>query len=58
MHPRLVIPWSEVMRCEQVSSWLGGRRTVVHLAASDLRLVLRGDVGERVHGAWFERRPS
>jgi len=55
MHPRLVIPWSEVVRCERESSFM--RRGIrLHLAGFDLRLVLRGNVGERVHGAWSERR--
>lgn len=57
MHPRLVIRWSEVVRCEEQSSFLR-RGTRVHLAGSDHRLVLRGGVGERVHSAWAGRRRS
>jgi hypothetical protein len=53
LHPRLVIPWPAVARCERVKYWLMNR-VAVHIEGFDRRLLFKGVVGERILGAWKE----
>lgn len=53
LHPRLVIPWSEIDRCEEVERASVGY-VQVHVAGSDRRLLLTGAVGKKVCETWAE----
>jgi hypothetical protein len=55
LHPRLVIPWSSVERCERVKYWLMNR-VAVHVRGFDRRILFPGVLGERVFGAWTNFR--
>ena len=55
LHPRLVIPWSAVERCERVKYWLTDR-VAVSIEGSDRRMLFRGAVGERIFGEWLQSR--
>jgi len=52
LHPRLVIPWSAVERCERVKYWLT-ERVAVSIEGFDRRMLFRGTVGERIFAAWM-----
>ena len=51
MHPRLVIPWSAVDRCEEVRSWFG-RQVAVHVRGFNRRLMFPGTLGAEVLKSW------
>jgi len=53
LHPRLVIPWDAVERCDRVKFWLMNR-VAVHVKGSNRRILFPGVVGERIFGAWTE----
>jgi hypothetical protein len=55
LHPRLVIPWSAVERCERVKYWLMNR-VAIYVEGFDRRILFPGVVGERILGAWTESR--
>ena len=57
LHPRLVIPWSAVERCERVRYWLMNR-VAVHVEGFDRRILFPGAVGERILGAWMQSRAN
>ena len=47
LHPRLVIPWSAVERCEPVTHWFA-QHVAVHVVEFRRRLLFRGAVGDRI----------
>jgi hypothetical protein len=47
LHPRLVIPWSAVERCELVTYWFA-QYVAVHAVGFRRRLLFRGAVGDRI----------
>jgi hypothetical protein len=53
MHPRLVIPWSAVERCEEVKSWFTNR---VAVYVQGTRLVFAGALGAALFEAWTTER--
>lgn len=57
LHPRLVIPWSAVERCEQVRSLLI-RGVAVYISGFNRRLLFRGNLGDIIFAAWTRSRQS
>ena len=55
LHPRLVIPWSAVERCEHVRSWFV-KRVAVHITGFNRRLLFGGGFGSRILQAWTQSR--
>ena len=55
LHPRLVIPWSAVERCEHVRFWFM-KRVTVHVAGFNRRLLFGGGLGSRILEAWTQSR--
>lgn len=55
LHPRLMIPWSAVQRCEYVQS-LFGKRVAVFIAGFNRRLLFRGSLGEIIFETWSRSR--
>ncbi len=53
LHPRLVIRWSAIERCENVKFWFI-KHVVVHVAGFNRRLLFRGDLGGKILAAWGE----
>jgi len=51
MHPRLVIPWTSIERCEKARYWFR-ECTVVHVAGFSRRLLFFGTVGQKILTAW------
>jgi hypothetical protein len=51
MHPRLVIPWSAVERCEPVKFWLV-HHVAVHITGFTRRLWLSGNLGQKILDTW------
>jgi hypothetical protein len=57
MHPRLVIPWSAVERCERTRSVLM-KGVAVYIAGFNRRLLFRGNLGDRVLDVWTRSRQA
>jgi hypothetical protein len=55
LHPRLVIPWTEVERCEATRIWIK-KCVVVHVRGFDRCLLLNGELGQAVLQAWTRSR--
>ena len=55
LHPRLVIPWSAVERCEHVRFWFM-KPVAVHVAGFNRRLLFRGDLGGKILETWTQYR--
>lgn len=55
LHPRLVIPWSAVERCEHVRFWLT-KRVAVQVAGFNRRLLFGGSLGSSILEAWTRSR--
>ncbi|HWH79193.1 MAG TPA: hypothetical protein VNT76_17545, partial [Candidatus Binatus sp.] len=53
LHPRLVIPWSAVERCEHVSVWFL-KQVAVHVAGFNRRLLFGGTLGNEIYEAWAQ----
>ena len=53
LHPRLVIPWSAIERCETVRFWFM-KHVAVHVKGFNRRLLFRGPVGKRILEAWAQ----
>jgi hypothetical protein len=51
LHPRLVIPWSAVERCEDVKFWFM-KCVAVRIAGFDRRILFRGDLGAKIFAMW------
>ena len=51
LHPRLVIPWSAIERCEHVRFWFM-QQVAVHVAGFSRRLLFRGGLGNKILEAW------
>jgi hypothetical protein len=51
MHPRLVIPWSAVERCEPVKFWFANH-IAVYIAGFKRRLLFTGKLGQKMLDAW------
>lgn len=51
LHPRLVIPWSSVARCEKVKVWFMNH-VAVHVAGFNRRLLFGGTLGRKILEAW------
>lgn len=55
LHPRLVIPWSAVERCEEVRGWWFIRHIAVYVRGfHGKRLLFRGTLGREILGAWTQ----
>jgi len=57
MHPRLVIPWSAVDRCEAVKFWFVNY-IGVHFTGFSRRLLFRGSLGKKILDTWARVRKS
>ena len=55
LHPRLVIPWSSVERCEKVRYWLMSR-VAVHVTGFNRRLIFGGALGTEILNEWTKAR--
>jgi hypothetical protein len=55
MHPRFVIPWSAVERCENVRFWFM-KQVAVHVAGFNRRLLFGGALGSKILDAWTQSR--
>lgn len=55
LHPQLVIPWSEVERCEQMTRFLS-RYVVVQVAGVSRRISLSGKAGTAVFETWAQQQ--
>ena len=55
LHPRLVIPWSAVERCEPVKVWLS-KRVAVQVAGFNRRLLFGSTLGTSILEAWTRSR--
>jgi hypothetical protein len=53
LHPRLVIPWSAIERCEPVRYWFT-RHVAVHVIGFRRKLLFRGAVGDRILQGWLQ----
>jgi len=55
LHPPLVIPWTEVDRCEPTRRWF---RTyaVIHVKGFGRRLMFPGSLGDKLLSTWKEAR--
>jgi hypothetical protein len=57
LHPRLVVPWSAVERCEPVKFWLMNY-IAVHIVGFSRRILFRGSLGKKVLETWAQARKS
>jgi hypothetical protein len=57
LHPRLVIPWQEVEHCEPLKYWFM-RHVAVYVAGFDRRILLAGNLGDRILEEWSQRQPA
>lgn len=57
MHPRLVIPWSAVERCEPVKFWLVNY-IAIHITGFKRRLLFSGSLGKKILDTWTRERKS
>jgi len=57
LHPRLVIPWSAVERCEHVRFWFM-KHVAVHVAGFNRRLLFGGGLGSKILEAWTQSRQA
>ena len=57
LHPRLMIPWSDVERCEPTKYWFK-KRVAVHVTGFDRRFLFQGSLGEKLLEAWAQARRS
>lgn len=55
LHPRLVIPWSAVERCEKVKFWFTNQ-VAVHVAGFHRRLWFSGALGRKILEVWTHAR--
>jgi len=55
LHPRLVIPWTAIERCENVRFWFM-RQVAVHIIGFNRRLLFGGRLGNRILEAWTQTR--
>jgi len=55
LHPRLVIPWSAVERCEHVRFWFM-KQVAVHVSGFSRRLPFGGGLGNKILEAWTQSR--
>jgi hypothetical protein len=55
LHPRLVIPWSAVERCEHVKFWFM-KQGAVHVSGFNRRLVFGGALGTKILDSWTQSR--
>jgi hypothetical protein len=55
LHPRLVIPWSAVERCENVRFWFM-KQVAVHISGFNRRLLFGGILGSKIMDAWIRSR--
>jgi hypothetical protein len=51
LHPRLVIPWSAVERCEDVKFWFMNC-VAVRIAGFNRRILFRGDLAAKILEIW------
>jgi hypothetical protein len=57
MHPRLMIPWSAVERCEPVR-FLFVNHVAVHITGFKRRLLFTGSLGKKILDTWTGQRKS
>jgi len=55
LHPRLVIPWSAVERCEPVKYWFMNY-IAIHIVGFGRRILLGGGLGKKVLETWTQTR--
>lgn len=55
LHPRLVIPWSAVERCEDVKFWFL-KCVAVRIAGFNRQILFRDDLGAKIFEAWKQSR--
>lgn len=55
LHPRLVIPWSAVERCERVRFWFMNQ-VAIHVAGFNRRLLFSGALGRKIFEVWTQAR--
>jgi hypothetical protein len=53
LHPRLVVPWSAVERCEHVK-FCFMKQVAVHVAGFNRRLLFGGPLGRKIFEAWAQ----
>lgn len=51
LHPRLVVPWSAVERCENVRVWFTNQ-VAVYVAGFNRRLLFKGTLGRKILDTW------
>lgn len=57
LHPRLVVPWSAVERCEPVRFWFVNH-VAVHIVGFGRRILLGGSLGKKVLETWTQVRKA
>lgn len=57
LHPRLVVPWSAVERCEPVKFWFMNY-IAVHIVGFGRRILFDGNLGKKVLETWTQARKS
>jgi len=57
LHPRLVVPWSAVERCEPVKFWFMNY-IAVHIVGFGRRILFDGNLGKKVLETWTQMRKS
>jgi hypothetical protein len=57
LHPRLVVSWSAVERCEPVKYWFMNY-IAVHIIGFSRRILLNGSLGRKVLETWSQARES
>jgi hypothetical protein len=57
LHPRLVVPWSAVERCEPVKFWFMNY-IAVHIVGFGRRVLFDGNLGKKVLETWTQARKS
>lgn len=55
LHPRLLVPWSAVERCEHVRVWLT-KQVAVYVVGFNRRLLFGGALGNEIYEAWAQSR--
>ena len=55
LHPRLVIPWTAVERCEPVRFWFMNH-IAVHVAGFRRRVLFSGSLGKKMLETWAQAR--
>jgi hypothetical protein len=58
MHPPLMIPWSDVEKCEMASEYLIFKRTSIYVCGTTAPLRFYGRAGTEIFSAWSRRQAA